>query len=280
MLHPAALSGRTLVLMGAVCWSLNSPLVKYLTLDPFLICALRSLIAGLVLLPCVRPREIIWNRYLLGYVTAYCALCLSVIVSLSMTSASIAVGMQYTATIWLFLLYWYRTRFFDRRVFLPVLVIMTGVLCFMLSGGSGDSHPLGNLIALTEGIFFAGMSLTSKEATHTNALGITALGNLFTALVVFGLFPSARAALPAMTGQDWGLMLLLGVVQVAGGYGFYNLGVQKIPARKASILALWEMILGPLWVTLFLHQYPGPMVLTGFAIILAGMLLNARKGAA
>ena len=48
-----ALSGSALVLLGAVCWSLNSPLVKYLTLDPFLICGLRSLIAGLVLLPCV-----------------------------------------------------------------------------------------------------------------------------------------------------------------------------------------------------------------------------------
>lgn len=72
-------------------------------------------------------------------------------------------------------------------------------------------------------------------------------------------------------------MLILGVVQVAGGYGFFNLGVQKIPARKASVLALWEMILGPLWVALFLHQYPGPMVLAGFAIILAGMVLDAKR---
>ena len=158
-----ALSGSALVLLGSVCWSLNSPLVKYLTLDPFLICGLRSLIAGLVLLPFVRPREIAWNRYLLAYVLAYCALCLSVIVSLSLTSAAIAIGMQYTATIWLFLLYWFQTRYFSRRAFLPVAVIMAGVLCFMLSGGSGDSHPLGNLIALTEGIFFAGMSLASKK---------------------------------------------------------------------------------------------------------------------
>ena len=67
---------QRLVLLGAVCWSLNSPLVKYLTLDPFLICGLRSLIAGLVLLPFVRPREIAWNRYLLAYVLAYCA-CVS-----------------------------------------------------------------------------------------------------------------------------------------------------------------------------------------------------------
>lgn len=157
-----------------------------------------------------------------------------------------------------------------------MLVIIIGVVCFMLSGGSGDSDSLGNTIALTEGIFFAAMSLASKKATQENVLGLTALGNLFTGGLVFGLFPSARAGLLAITGQEWIFMLILGVVQVAGGYGLYNLGVQKIPARKASVLALWEMILGPLWVALFLHQYPNTMVLTGFAIILMGMLLDTK----
>jgi drug/metabolite transporter (DMT)-like permease len=276
MFHLPALTGSVLVLLGAICWSLNSPLVKYLPLDPFLICALRSVIAGMVLLPLLRPRKIHWNRWLIAYCVSYCALCLSVIVALSRTSAAIGVGMQYTATVWLFLLLWYRTGYFNRRAFLPVLVIMVGVVCFMLSGGSGDSDSLGNAIALTEGIFFAAMSLSSKKATQENVLGLTALGNLFTGALVFGLFPSARMALPAMTGQEWIFMLILGVVQVAGGYGFYNLGVQKIPARKASVLALWEMILGPLWVALFLHQYPNAMVLTGFAIILVGMVLDAK----
>lgn len=273
-----ALSGSVLVLLGAICWSLNSPLVKYLPLDPFLICGLRSVIAAVVLLPFLRPRKIHWNRWLAAYCLCYCALCLSVIVALSRTSAAIGVGMQYTATVWLFLLLWYQTGYFNRKAFLPVLVIMVGVVCFMLSGGSGDSNSLGNAIALTEGFFFAAMSLTSKKATQENVLGLTALGNLFTGALVFGLFPSARLALPAMTVQEWILMLILGVVQVAAGYALFFLGVQKIPARKASVLALWEMILGPLWVALFLHQYPNAMVLTGFAIILVGMVLDAKMG--
>ena len=43
------LSGGFLVFLGAAFWSLNSPLVKYLSLDPVLICALRSVIAGIAL---------------------------------------------------------------------------------------------------------------------------------------------------------------------------------------------------------------------------------------
>ena len=39
------LSGSLLVFLGAVCWSLNAPLVKFVQrdLDPFLVCGLRSL---------------------------------------------------------------------------------------------------------------------------------------------------------------------------------------------------------------------------------------------
>ena len=44
--------------------------------------------------------------------------------------------------------------------------------------------------------------------------------------------------------------------------------------RKASVIALWEMILGPLWVALFLKDYPALPVLVGFLIILAGMFLE------
>lgn len=36
------------------------------------------------------------------------------------------------------------------------------------------------------------------------------------------------------------------------------------------------MILGPVWVALFLKDYPSLPVLTGFIIILVGMLLDAR----
>lgn len=51
------LKGTLFVLLAAVCWSINSPIVKYLTLNPFLICGLRSLIAGIALLPFLRIRK-------------------------------------------------------------------------------------------------------------------------------------------------------------------------------------------------------------------------------
>lgn len=271
------MSGGYLVFLGALFWSLNAPIVKFLTLDPLLICGLRSVIAAIALAAFIRPKQLKWNGWMLMYVCSYAALCLSLILALTMTSAPVAIGMQYTATIWLFLVGFLRTKRFDFRAFIPVCVILVGVVFFMSSGTSA-AGATGNLIALCEGVFFACVTASAKKAAGTNPIGMTAVANIFTGVLMFLVFPATGAMIPAMTGLDWGVMLVLGVVQVGCGYALYNCGVQKISAQKASIIALWEMILGPLWVALFLREYPSLPVVIGFVIILIGMLLDTKLG--
>ena len=268
-------SGGVLVFLGALFWSLNAPLVKFLTLDSLLICGLRSLIAAAALAAFIRPKQLNWNRWMLLYVCSYAALCLSIIVALSMTSSPVAIGMQYTATIWLFLANLLRTKRFEMRRFLPVCVIFVGVVCFMCSGSDASSST-GNLIALCEGVFFACMTVSAKKAAGTNPIGMTAVANIFTGILMCVLFPASMAKVTVMTGRDWIIMLVQGVIQVGGGYTFYNLGVQKVSAQKASIIALWEMILGPVWVAVFLREYSSIPVLVGFVIILIGMFLDVK----
>lgn len=123
------------------------------------------------------------------------------------------------------------------------------------------------------------MTVSSKKAAGDNPVGLVAVANVFTAVAMTLLFPASMAKVTALTGRDWLVMLILGVVQVGGGYGFYNLGVQRTTPQKASIIALWEMILGPIWVALFLREYPSVPVLIGFFIILVGMVLDAKLNA-
>ena len=111
------------------------------------------------------------------------------------------------------------------------------------------------MIALMEGVFFALMTVSSKKAAGTNVIGMTAVANIFTGVLMCVVFPSNMATISAMTTRDWIVMIILGVVQVGGGYCFYNLGVQKVSAQKASIISLWEMILGPVWVALFCAKH-------------------------
>lgn len=269
------LSGGVLVFLGALLWSLNAPLVKFLILDSLLICGLRSCIAAAALAAFIRPKRLKWNGWMLLYVCSYAALCLSIIMALKLTSSPVAIGMQYTATIWLFLANWIQTKRFDGRGLIPVVVIFVGVLCFMSSGTDSASNT-GNLIALCEGVFFACMTVSSKKASGTNALGLTAVANIFTGVLMILIFPASMAGVAAMSGRDWVVMVVLGVIQVGLGYAFYNLGVQRVSPQKASVIALWEMILGPVWVALFLKEYPSLIVLVGFVIVLFGMFLDAR----
>ena len=268
------LSGGFLVFLGAAFWSLNSPLVKYLSLDPVLICALRSVIAGIALAATIRPKQLSWNGWTLVYAVSYTGLCMSIILALGATSAPVAIGIQYTATIWLFLVGLLRTHRFRFKSFLPVLVIFIGVVFFMCSGSDAASQK-GNLIALTEGVFFALMTISSKKVAGKNPVGLSAVGNLFAGAAIFLFVPGTVGKMSVMTGLDWVIMLVLGVVQNGAGYAFYNYGIQKVSAQKASVIALWEMILGPVWVALFLKEYPQPTVLIGFVIILLGMLMDA-----
>lgn len=267
--------GTWLVFLGAVCWSLNSPLVKYLTIDPILICGLRSLIAGIALLPFVRPKKLHWSKWMGIYLVAYAAVCLGVVLALSKTSAAIAIGMQYTSIIWLFLVAVILSKKFSWRRFIPVALTISGVICFMTSGNDNGTM-IGNFIALTEGGSFAFMTVGSQKSSGENPLGLTAIANLFTGSIIFAFRPSLFLDLPALTGKEWTIMVILGVVQVGIGYALYNMGAKKIPSEKAVLIALWEMILGPIWVAVFLGEYPNTIVLIGFMIILIGLLLDAK----
>ena len=269
------LSGGMLVFLGALFWSLNSPLIKFLEVDALMTCGFRSVICGLVLLPFFRPKKIKWGPWLLIYLAAYCGLCVSIVLALRKTSAPIAIGMQYASIVWLFLVTAISTRKLDKKRLIPVLMISAGVIVFMISGLDGSSMT-GNLIALTESISFAFMTVGAKKAGSENPLGLTALANLFTGFFVFTFLPPDLSDTLSFTGQEWFIMMILGVVQVGLGYAFYNLGVSKVSPQKASVIALWEMILGPVWVALFLHEYPSLLVCIGFVIIIAGIILDAK----
>lgn len=269
------LSGEMLVFLGVLFWSLNSPLIKFLEVDALLTCGTRSLIAGLFLLPFLKPKKLNWSPWMIVYLASFTTLCISIVYALRMTSSAIAIGMQYASIVWLFLTNIILTKKAEKGKLLPVIVISVGVILFMLSGLEGSSMT-GNLIAFTEGITFAVMTVAVKKTAGENPLGLTAIANLFTGIFVFLVLPPSLGDLTALTGLETFLMLVLGVVQVGLGYAFYNMGVNKTTPQKAAVLAPWEMILGLIWVAIFLGEYPTLLVTIGAIVIVIGILLDAK----
>lgn len=190
-------------------------------MDPLLLCGSHSLIAGVALLPFLRVKKLGLSSWLLIYLFSYCGLC--------------------TSLIWFFLAEALRTGKLSRRELAPVLIILAGILLFMASGFQGGSLK-GFLGSATEGIVFALMTVSSKKCCGENPLGLTALANPFTAAFLFLFLPPAPTDMLNFTETEWTVLLILGIVQIGIGYSLYNMGLKQV-RPKASVLALWEMIL-------------------------------------
>ena len=63
--------GELFVFLGALFWSLNAPLIKFISLDAMLVCGLRSLIAGVALLPFLFRSKLRFSKGMLVYLIAY-----------------------------------------------------------------------------------------------------------------------------------------------------------------------------------------------------------------
>jgi len=76
--------------------------------------------------------------------------------------------------------------------------------------------------------------------------------------------------------RDLGLLIALGVCQIGLGLVFLTIGGRLIPAAEVALITLLEIVLGPLWVWVFLSEEPPTATLIGGAIVLGAVLLEAR----
>jgi drug/metabolite transporter (DMT)-like permease len=69
-------------------------------------------------------------------------------------------------------------------------------------------------------------------------------------------------------------LLVLGPGQLAGGLLLYMASLKRIPAGRAALLGLLELVLGPIWVWLFDGERPGNLTLLGGAIVICAAAVN------
>ena len=72
-----------------------------------------------------------------------------------------------------------------------------------------------------------------------------------------------------------GLLVALGVGQIGLGLVFLTIGGRLIPAAEVALITLLEVVLGPLWVWIFLSEQPSAATLAGGAIVLGAVAIQA-----
>jgi drug/metabolite transporter (DMT)-like permease len=273
-----------LLALCAVLWSTAGVLIKLVDWNVGAIWATRCAIAATALW--------LWRRPSFARISAAewrgaCSLAATTglfILSNKLTTAANAILIQYSAPIWVALLgAWLLGERATRLDWLTIVTVIGGIVLFFFEQLSFD-HVAGNLVALAAGVAFAVNVVSMRQVAVTpGAMGPSdplrpmLLGNLIgAALGAPFLFSSSP---PTATG--WGALIVLGLFQQAAAYLCYARAIRHTTAIEATLVAVIEPILSPVWVAIAFGERPGPWAVLGGAVVVGavtarGLILSAR----
>lgn len=172
---------------------------------------------------------------------------------------------------WLFL-----RQHIAARTWLAIAVALIGIVWMFANGISslGGKHAAGMMMALGVPLATSINVITMKKAGQGNGEGI----DLVPAVLLGSLF-SALAMLPLA----WPLHISSHDLGILAGLGFFQLGLpcmmmviaaKSLSAPEISLLALLEVLLGPIWAWLGAGEVPAHHTLVGGAVVLIALVFN------
>lgn len=270
---------RLLVLAAALLFSTGGAAIKGAAFTAWQVSALRcsvAVIAVILLMPEARRG---WRWRTVPVALSYAATLLFFVAATKLTTAANAILLQGAAPLFVLILSPLLLREHIQRSQLVLMAVVgTGMAMFFAGRDTATSiapNPaLGNLIASISAVTWAltivGLRWLGREGGD-QGMSTVALGNLTAALIAWPL----ALPLPALAARDIGIILWLGLFQVALAYVCLTRGIRRVPAFEATTLLLLEPALNPVWVWLLHGERPSAMPLAGGALILTATLVNA-----
>jgi drug/metabolite transporter (DMT)-like permease len=156
----------------------------------------------------------------------------------------------------------------SRRTWLAMTIALGGVA--LMVGGPGRPSALGLGLSVLMTSSFAGTLVITRHLRDVSMAPATCLSQV---VVLVAALPFTH---PGTVGaRDSGLLVALGVGQIGLGLVFLTIGGRLIPAAEVALITLLEVVLGPLWVWIFLSEQPSAATLAGGAIVLGAVAIQA-----
>lgn len=276
--------GRLQVFAAAVLFSTGGAGIKAAAFTGLQVSALRSGIAGLILLALLRGRLVL-SPAMLATVVVYAATVTLFVLATKLTTAANAIFIQATAPLYLLLL---GPLVLHERIRGRDLGFLGGVAAGLVLCVLGQPAPTitapdpftGNLLAIVCSIGWAltlmGLRYVQRHQTQTSVgLSAVTLGNLLASLAAW---PFALP-LPSASAVEWGTIAYLGICQIGVAYVFLTSAIRVLPALEVSLLLLIEPVLNPVWTWLIRGEHPGGFTIAGGAIIIAATAIKSTYDA-
>jgi len=271
--------GRLFVALAAIAWSTAGLLQRELTVDVATQLVGRALFAvvgvGGYVVVSERGRVLRSFRAIgrggVAIVALLAVSSASFFVALNYTSVANVLFMQALAPIIAALLGMTIGDRVSRRTWIAMALALAGVS--LMVGGPGRPSSVGLALSLVMAIGFAGTLVLTRHYREVSMAPAMCLSQV----AVFVL--AAPFSHPSQAGAlDVTLFAILGIAQIGLGFIFLTIGGRLIPAGEVALITLLEIVLGPIWVWVFLSEGPGAATLAGGAIVLGAVLLQAVGG--
>jgi DME family drug/metabolite transporter len=274
MNDPAAANrGRLIILAASVLWSLSGVIAKWLSLGPLPIAFYRSLFAGLVLLPFVKPGQRIFRPLMIPCAMLFGAMIGLYLGAIKATTAANAIFLQCSATFWLVpasaLILGERP---DRRSLLGIALASIGIVAIVMYGYDGrPGEGRGIALGLGSGICFAIIVIEIRFLRDLDPLWLSAVNNFGGAMALGAWMVASGERIPVPSPKTTAVLIAFGAIQMAIPYALFAKGLKTVGAAEASLIGLLEPILNPIWVMLFHRERPAKATLIGGMFLLAGV---------
>ena len=158
------------------------------------------------------------------------------------------------------------------RTWIAMLVALVGVL-LMLGDGLVAGDLFGHLMALQAVLGIAMFTVMLRWRPEVEMLTAVILASVVT-LAAAAIASGGVLSVPT---SDLVWCGLLGLVMILG-LMLYISGGRRIPAAETALLSLGEVVLGPLWVWLFVGEEASLLTLLGGSVVLLAVVAQILAG--
>ena len=266
-------SAVLLLVITSVLWSLGGVLLKSVDWHPMAKAGTRSAIAAVVIFTWMRRPKFSWSPNQILGAAAYVGTVSFFAIATDLTTAANAIFLQYTAPVYVALLgAWMLGERTQPRDWLCIALAVAGIAMLCCDGFAANNMP-GIFAGLASGFSMALMVIFLRREKDGSPLASLLLGNIATAVI--GL-PFGVGKMPG--AGEWGVLLVLGVLQLGVPYILYGLAIRHVTAIEGILIPLLEPVLNPLWVFLFLGEIPRTWTVAGAVLVLGAMLARGLLG--
>lgn len=269
--------GILYIVLAAVLWSTGGIGIKWVVDPPLKVTFYRSVFAAITLFFVVR-RDVFGRRWTSTPVFAtaiisYAACLTTFVTATKWTTAANAIFIQYSGVIWVMLLApFVLAERMTKRDAIAITVALAGMALFFV--GKFEARGMaGNGMAVLSSIFFATLVLALRREPNASRAAVT-WGNVLLALV---LLPFVADDL-ALSAKSFFALLFLGVFQIGFAYAAFVKGLRYVSATQASLTGMIEPVANPIWVALFLGEFPSIFAIIGGGIVLAAIGWHTLQG--